>query len=95
MAVPARSSGRYELRERFRIGSEERLPVLSKRTQPHCPVCRQAIGAVLGSGILVLPATTAQKAGAAVAWNVMSALAFPLSLTLGRLDRLGNGRASR
>ncbi|AUW95260.1 APC family permease [Sulfobacillus sp. hq2] len=46
-----------------------------------------AIGAVLGSGILVLPATTAQQAGPAaiVAWIIMSVLAFPLSLTLGQL----------
>lgn len=46
-----------------------------------------AIGAVLGSGILILPAVTAQQAGPAalVAWLLMSTLAFPLSLTLGQL----------
>ncbi|HJV46107.1 MAG TPA: amino acid permease [Bacillota bacterium] len=46
-----------------------------------------AIGSVLGSGILILPAVTAQVAGPAsiIAWIVMSILAIPLALTLGRL----------
>lgn len=45
------------------------------------------IGAVLGSGILVLPAVTADIAGPAAlaAWLVMSVLSFPLALTLGAL----------
>lgn len=45
------------------------------------------IGAVLGSGILILPAVTANISGPAaiVAWLVMSLLSFPLSLTLGGL----------
>ncbi len=46
-----------------------------------------AIGAVLGSGILILPAITAEQAGPAsiFAWLLMSVLAFPLAMTLGRL----------
>lgn len=46
-----------------------------------------AIGAVLGSGILILPAVTAQEAGPAalMAWGLMAALSFPLAMTLGRL----------
>lgn len=46
-----------------------------------------AIGAVLGSGILILPAITAEQAGPAsiLAWLLMSVLAFPLAMTLGRL----------
>lgn len=46
-----------------------------------------AIGAVLGSGILILPAITAEQAGPAsvLAWLLMSVLAFPLAATLGRL----------
>lgn len=46
-----------------------------------------AIGAVLGSGILILPAVTAQEAGPAalMAWALMVALSFPLAMTLGRL----------
>lgn len=46
-----------------------------------------AIGAVLGSGILILPAVTAEQAGPAsiFAWMGMSLLAFPLAITLGRL----------
>ncbi|MCL5116694.1 MAG: amino acid permease [Firmicutes bacterium] len=46
-----------------------------------------AIGAVLGSGILILPAITAEQAGPAsiLAWLLMSLLAFPLAMTLGRL----------
>ena len=46
-----------------------------------------AVGAVLGSGVLILPAITAQQSGPAsiLAWIGMSLLAFPLSLTIGRL----------
>lgn len=46
-----------------------------------------AVGAVLGSGILILPAITAEQAGPASisAWLLMSLLAFPLTITLGRL----------
>jgi amino acid efflux transporter len=46
-----------------------------------------AIGAVLGSGVLILPAITAQQAGPAsiLSWLLMSLLAFPLAMTLGRL----------
>jgi amino acid efflux transporter len=46
-----------------------------------------AIGSVLGSGILILPAVTAEQAGPAsmVSWILMSLLAFPLALTIGRL----------
>lgn len=46
-----------------------------------------AIGTVLGSGVLILPAITAEQAGPAsiLAWVLMSLLAFPLALTLGRL----------
>lgn len=46
-----------------------------------------AIGAVLGSGVLILPAITAQQAGPAsiFSWILMSLLAFPLAITLGRL----------
>jgi amino acid efflux transporter len=44
-----------------------------------------AIGAVLGSGILILPAITAEQAGPAsiLSWILMSLLAFPLAITLG------------
>lgn len=46
-----------------------------------------AIGAVLGSGVLILPAITAEQSGPAsiLAWLGMSLLAFPLALTIGRL----------
>ncbi len=46
-----------------------------------------AVGSVLGSGILVLPAVTAQQAGPAslISWVFMSLLAIPLAFTLGRL----------
>ncbi|KUO96360.1 APC family permease [Ferroacidibacillus organovorans] len=46
-----------------------------------------AIGAVLGSGILILPAVTAEQAGPAslISWLLMSLLAFPLAMTLGSL----------
>lgn len=46
-----------------------------------------AIGSVLGSGILVLPAITAEQAGPAslISWVMMSILAIPMALTLGRL----------
>lgn len=46
-----------------------------------------AIGAVLGSGVLILPAVTAQQSGPAsmLAWLIMSLLASPLALTIGRL----------
>ncbi|UHA73792.1 amino acid permease [Paenibacillus sp. 481] len=49
-----------------------------------------SVGAVLGSGILILPAITAQVAGPAslIAWIVMAILAFPFALTLGRLATL-------
>ncbi len=45
------------------------------------------IGAVLGSGILVLPAVTADISGPAalLAWLLMSLLSFPIALTLGAL----------
>lgn len=46
-----------------------------------------SVGAVIGSGILILPAITAEEAGPAaiISWIVMSILALPLALTLGRL----------
>ncbi len=46
-----------------------------------------AVGAVLGSGVLILPAITAEQSGpaAVVAWLGMSLLAFPLAFTIGRL----------
>lgn len=46
-----------------------------------------AIGSVLGSGILILPAVTAEEAGPAslISWLLMAILALPLALTLGRL----------
>ncbi len=46
-----------------------------------------AVGSVLGSGILVLPAVTAEQAGPAslISWVVMSILAIPLAFSLGRL----------
>lgn len=46
-----------------------------------------AIAAVIGCGILVLPALTAQKAGPAslLAWIIMSLLTFPIVITLGKL----------
>lgn len=46
-----------------------------------------AVGSVLGSGVLILPAITAEQAGSAsiVSWLLMSLLAFPLASTLGRL----------
>lgn len=46
-----------------------------------------AVGAVLGSGVLILPAITANQSGPAsvLAWIGMSALAFPMAFTLGRL----------
>lgn len=46
-----------------------------------------AIGAVVGSGILVLPAVTAQQAGPAslISWVIMSLITLPICLTLGRL----------
>ncbi len=46
-----------------------------------------AVGAVLGSGVLILPTITAEQSGPAaiVAWLGMSLLAFPLALTIGRL----------
>ncbi len=46
-----------------------------------------AIGSVLGSGVLILPAVTAQAAGPAsiLSWLIMSALAFPMAITLGNL----------
>ena len=46
-----------------------------------------AIGSVLGSGVLILPAITAQAAGPAsiLSWLLMSALAFPVAVTLGNL----------
>ncbi len=49
-----------------------------------------AIGSVLGSGILVLPAVTAEEAGPAslVSWVLMSLLAFPLAITIGRMASL-------
>ncbi|MBZ4654202.1 MAG: hypothetical protein JG781_1541 [Peptococcaceae bacterium] len=45
------------------------------------------VGAVLGSGVLVLPAATAQMAGPAslLAWLLMGVLTLPLALTLGYL----------
>ncbi|MDA8333748.1 MAG: amino acid permease [Peptococcaceae bacterium] len=45
------------------------------------------IGAVLGSGVLVLPGTAAVLAGPAslVNWLLMGLLAIPLAMTLGRL----------
>ncbi|RIV19556.1 amino acid permease [Alicyclobacillaceae bacterium I2511] len=46
-----------------------------------------AIGAVLGSGVLIFPAITAEQSGPAstLAWLAMSLLAVPLALTIGRL----------
>lgn len=45
------------------------------------------IGAVLGSGVLILPVATAQLAGPAalVSWLVMGLLSIPLAMTLGHL----------
>lgn len=45
------------------------------------------VGSVLGSGVLILPALTAQVAGplAIVAWALLSALSFPIALTFSRL----------
>lgn len=45
------------------------------------------IGAVLGSGVLILPVATAQLAGPAalVSWLVMGLLSIPLAMTLGNL----------
>ncbi|MCC5464898.1 amino acid permease [Pelosinus baikalensis] len=45
------------------------------------------IGAVLGSGVLILPVATAQLAGPAamVSWVLMGLLSIPLAITLGRL----------
>lgn len=45
------------------------------------------IGAVLGSGVLILPVETAQAAGPAamVSWIFMGLLSVPLAITLGRL----------
>ncbi|MGF7032579.1 amino acid efflux transporter [Paenibacillus mucilaginosus] len=44
-------------------------------------------GAVLGGGILVLPALTAEEAGPAslLSWMLMSLLVLPIALTMGRL----------
>ncbi|MCI0182135.1 APC family permease [Sulfoacidibacillus ferrooxidans] len=44
-------------------------------------------GSVLGSGVLILPALTANIAGPAalIAWIIMSALSFPIALTFARL----------
>lgn len=46
-----------------------------------------SVGAVIGSGILILPSITAEEAGPAamVSWIVMALLSLPLALTLGRL----------
>lgn len=46
-----------------------------------------AVGSVIGSGILVLPAVTAMDAGPAslVSWFFMGLFAIPLALTIGRL----------
>ena len=45
------------------------------------------IGAVLGSGVLILPVATAQLAGPAalISWVVMGLLSIPLAMTLGHL----------
>lgn len=45
------------------------------------------IGAVLGSGVLILPVATAQLAGPAalISWLVMGILSIPLAMTLGHL----------
>ena len=45
------------------------------------------VAAVLGSGVLILPALTAQMAGPAalVAWALMALAVIPMALTLGRL----------
>lgn len=45
------------------------------------------IGAVLGSGVLILPVASAQLAGPAalVSWLVMGLLSIPLAMTLGKL----------
>jgi amino acid efflux transporter len=58
-----------------------------KRTLTWVQGTAMAIGAVLGSGVLILPAITAQQAGPAsiLSWLLMSLLAFPLAITLGRL----------
>ncbi len=46
------------------------------------------VAAVLGSGILILPAVTAKLAGPAslIAWGLMALLIMPLALVLGRLS---------
>lgn len=48
------------------------------------------IGAVLGSGILVLPTITANNTGPAalLSWIIMSILAFPIVTTLARLAKI-------
>jgi amino acid efflux transporter len=45
------------------------------------------IGAVLGSGVLILPVATAQLAGPAalISWGIMGILSIPLAMTLGHL----------
>ncbi|MFC9320990.1 APC family permease [Bacillus subtilis] len=46
-----------------------------------------AIGAVIGTGVLILPAKTAELAGPAslVSWILISVFVLPIALTLGRL----------
>ncbi|MGF9826550.1 amino acid permease, partial [Brevibacillus agri] len=46
------------------------------------------IGAVIGSGVLLIPGLAAEKAGPAsiLAWLVMSILVLPMALTMGLLS---------
>lgn len=47
-----------------------------------------SIGAVIGCGILVLPAVTAERAGPAaiISWAIMSLVTIPICMTIGRLS---------
>lgn len=61
--------------------------VALKKSLTWLPGAALTIGAVLGSGILVLPAAAAVIAGPAslVAWALMALLTVPVAFTLGRL----------
>ncbi|HUW63520.1 MAG TPA: amino acid permease [Spirochaetia bacterium] len=62
-------------------------PVELKKTISWVQGAAMTIGAVLGSGVLVLPVAAAELAGPAslVAWLLMGLLAIPLVMTLGTL----------
>ena len=53
-------------------------------------------GAVLGSGVLVIPAVAAELAGPAslVAWGAMTLLTLPLALTMSLLSARFPGEAA-